>query len=311
VDRDPNYVAVGAFVILVIAMGLSFVFWYTGQQDKRSYQRYEIYFQGSVSGLTAGSPVRYLGVDVGKIVRITLDPQQRKRVQVIADIDTAAPIDERTRASLSLQGITGLLFIDLQQDPKADGGGALTQGQEYPVIRSKPSDIDVLLASLPTLSTHLVELADHVNQVFSDENVHAFTATLNNVRQASDRLPGAIREVQDMVAEVRSTNQSLQASAIGLRGIVEHATPDIEATLANVRHVSDKLASTSDRLDAFVADNAPQVTIFTKQSLPEFEQLLRESRQAARDFRDLSRSLKQNPSQLIYESNYRGVVVPP
>ena len=40
------------------------------------------------------------------------------------------------------------------------------------------------------------------------------------------------------------------------------------------------------------------------------DQLLRESRDAARDFRDLSRSLKQNPSQLIYESTYRGVEVP-
>ena len=77
-DRDANYVAVGAFVLLVIAMAVSFVFWYTDQQDKRTYQRYEIYFPGSVSGLTAGSPVRYLGVDVGKVVRIMLDPQQRK-----------------------------------------------------------------------------------------------------------------------------------------------------------------------------------------------------------------------------------------
>jgi phospholipid/cholesterol/gamma-HCH transport system substrate-binding protein len=59
-----------------------------------------------------------------------------------------------------------------------------------------------------------------------------------------------------------------------------------------------------------VTDNEPGVSRFTKQSLPEFEQLLRESRQAARDFRDLSRSLKQNPSQLIYESTYRGIEVP-
>jgi phospholipid/cholesterol/gamma-HCH transport system substrate-binding protein len=63
-------------------------------------------------------------------------------------------------------------------------------------------------------------------------------------------------------------------------------------------------------LNSFVTDNEPGVTRFAKQSLPEFEQLLRESRQAARDFRDLSRSLKQNPSQLIYESNYRGIEVP-
>ena len=54
-------------------------------------------FTGTVSGLTAGSPVRYLGVDVGKVARISLEPQQRKRVQVIADIDSAAPI-ERARS---------------------------------------------------------------------------------------------------------------------------------------------------------------------------------------------------------------------
>ena len=81
------------------------------------------------------------------------------------------------------------------------------------------------------------------------------------------------------------------------------------AALANIRQVSDNLAKTSDRLEHFVSDNEPGVSRFTHQSLPELEQLLRESRQAARDFRDLSRSLKQNPSQLIYEPNYRGVEV--
>jgi phospholipid/cholesterol/gamma-HCH transport system substrate-binding protein len=94
-----------------------------------------------------------------------------------------------------------------------------------------------------------------------------------------------------------------------LRGIEAHAGPDIESAVTNMRHVSDNLAKTSDLLQHFVADNEPVVSRFTQQSLPEFEQLLRESRQAARDFRDLSRSLKQNPSQLIYEPNYRGVEV--
>jgi ABC-type transporter Mla subunit MlaD len=67
---------------------------------------------------------------------------------------------------------------------------------------------------------------------------------------------------------------------------------------------------TSDQLDRFVAENEPGLARFTNQSLPEFERLLRESRAAAHDFRDLSRSLKQNPSQLLYEPSYRGVEVP-
>jgi len=308
-DRDANYVAVGAFVLLVIAMAVSFVFWYTDQQDKRTYQRYEIYFPGSVSGLTAGGPVRYLGVDVGKVVRIMLDPQQRKTVQVIVDIDSTAPIDDRTRASLSLQGVTGLLFIDLEQDPKAESAGVMAQGQRYPIIRSRRSDFDVLLSNLPALTTHLVELAAHFNEVFSDENVRALKATLDHVRLASEHLPETVREVQQLVAELRRTTQEVQGTVADLRGLVTKSSPDLEVAFANIRQISDNLAKTTASLNGFVTENEPGVSRFTKQSLPELEKLLRESRQAVREFRDLSRSLKRDPSQLIYESTYRGIEV--
>jgi phospholipid/cholesterol/gamma-HCH transport system substrate-binding protein len=309
-DRDANYVAVGAFVLLVVAMAVSFVLWYTNlQETKHIYLRYEIYFPGSVSGLSQGGPVRYLGVDVGRVSRIMIDPAQRNRVLVIADIEANAPIDGRTRASLSLQGITGLLFVDLKQDRGAAAPGVLADGLHYPVIPSAPSDFDVLLSNLPALTTHLVELVERFNQVFSDENVHTFKATLDNARLASERLPNTVRDVQELVADVRHTSEEVRGAVTDLRGIEAHATPDIEAAITNIRHVSDKLASTSDQLEHFVADNEPGLSRFTHRSLPEFEQLLRESRQAARDFRDLSRSLKQDPSQLIYEPNYRGVEV--
>src|SRR5260370_34957719 len=74
-DRDANYVAVGAFVLLVIAMAVSFVLWYTNQQERHIYLRYEIYFPGTVSGLSPGSPVRYLGAKVGTARPILSDPQ--------------------------------------------------------------------------------------------------------------------------------------------------------------------------------------------------------------------------------------------
>ncbi len=308
-DRDANYVAVGAFVLLVVAMAVSFVFWYTEHRDKRSYERYEIYFQGSVSGLTPGSQVRYLGVDVGRVVRIMLDPQQRNQVLVLADIDAAAPIDSRTLASLNLQGVTGLLFIDLQQD-KVTSSEPLAMGQEYPIIRSVPSDFDVLLSSLPALATHAIELVDHFNQVFSDDNVRAIHATLENTRLASERLPPTLRGIQDMVADVRRASHEIEAAAADLHGLAKVTAPDVEAALANVRHATESLAITSEHLDRFVADNEPGLSRFANQSLPQFEQLLRESRAAALDFRDLSRSLKQNPSQLLYETNSRGVEVP-
>jgi phospholipid/cholesterol/gamma-HCH transport system substrate-binding protein len=309
-DRDVNYVAVGAFVLLVAAMAVSFVFWYTDQQDKRTYRNYEIYFDGSVSGLSAGSPVRYLGVDVGKVKRILLDPQQRKRVLVVVDIDSTAPIDNRTLALLSLQGVTGLLFIDLEQDKEARVAGALPQGLNYPIIRSAPSELERLLSSLPNLANHVIELVGHVNQVFSEENIRAFHDTLDNARRASERLPETLRDAQQLVADMRAASHDVQVAADDIHEIASSSEPSLKRALDNVDQVTQKLARTADRLDGFVAANEPGISHFTAQALPELEQLLRESRDAARDFRDLSRSLKQNPSQLIYESTYRGVEVP-
>src|SRR5262245_65140739 len=112
-EREANYTAVGAFVLLVASMAALFVYWYAGSADARDYKRYEIYFEGSVSGLNRGSTVRYLGVEVGRVVAIRIDKRAANRVQVIADIDSQAPVSSATLASLLLQGVTGLLYIDL------------------------------------------------------------------------------------------------------------------------------------------------------------------------------------------------------
>jgi phospholipid/cholesterol/gamma-HCH transport system substrate-binding protein len=307
-DRSTNYVVVGAFVLLVIGMALSFVYWYTDQRDKRTYQRYEIYYDGSVSGLTAGSPVRYLGVDVGKVARIMLDPKNRKRVEVVADIEESAPIDTRTLALLSLQGVTGLLFIDLEEDPKATSNGPLPMGERYPVIRSAPSDLDLFLRSLPALANHATDLVDHMDQVFSEENVKNFKALLANTRVASDKAPVLVHEIEDLVANLRHTSDEVDTAAADFDRVTNDA--DIKTSLANIRRISESLASATDRLNEFVTQNEPALSRFTGQGLPELERLLHESRAAVRDIRDLSRSLQQNPGELLYESNYHGVEVP-
>ena len=254
--------------------------------------------------------MRYLGVDVGKVARLMLDPQQRQRVEVIADIEDAAPIDSAHRGVAEPAGRYRPAVHRSGRGSQARPTGPLAQGHRYPVIRSTRSDFDVLLSSLPALATHAIELVDHLNQVVSDKNVRNFDAILDNVRLASERLPETVRDAQALVADMRRASHEVEGAAADLHGITTAAAPDIKVALANVRHLTDKLADTSDHLDRFVAENEPGLSRFTRLSLPQLEQLLHESREAARDFRDLSRSLKQNPSQLIYEPNYRGVELP-
>ncbi len=309
-DRDANYVAVGAFVLLVIAMAVAFVFWYTNQADKRSYQRYEIYFQGSVSGLVNGAPVRYLGVNVGTVRRMSVDVGHHDRVLVIADIDAKTPLDNRTLASLDLQGVTGLLYIDLQQDPNAAMAGPLGSGAEYPAIRSTPSQWDLLINNLPALAVRMVGAVDRFNQLLSDANIKAVRKALENASLASERLPATVRGLEDMAADMRSAAHEVRDAAGDLQSVTVSAGPDIKAAVANVRVLTDNLAAASKRLDQVVADSGPGVSSFANHGLPELERLLRETRATARDVRDLARSLKENPSQLIYEPSHRGLEVP-
>ena len=87
-EREANYAAVGAFVLVVALAGALFVYWYSDSREHRDYDRYEIYFNGSVSGLEKGASVRYLGVGVGRVVDMRIDPRDSGRVEVIADIDS-------------------------------------------------------------------------------------------------------------------------------------------------------------------------------------------------------------------------------
>jgi phospholipid/cholesterol/gamma-HCH transport system substrate-binding protein len=313
-EREANYIAVGFFVLLLLLMGVLFVYWYADSRDHRDFARYEIYFDGSVSGLTEGGPVRYLGVDVGRVQRIRIDPRADNRVQVVADIDATTPVSDRTLAQLSLQGITGLLYIDLQQEREEELGRrilAAVPSERYPVIRSSHSDFDQFLSSLPNLTGRLNDLFDRVTRLLSDNNVRAVTRVIDNLDQAAARLPASTRELNDVLAELHTTAASSQALIDDLHRTTRTASVDFLAAVQKLRMTSDNLATTTSTLNAFASENRAELSGFVAVGLPQFEALLRDTRTAAQQITELSRDLSENPSLLIYQPPAAGMVIPP
>ena len=309
-EREANYTAVGAFVLLLVTMAGLFVYWYAGSADAKDYRRYEIYFQGSVSGLNRGSIVRYLGVEVGRVVAIRIDKRAADRVQVIADIDSETPISQNTLASLSLQGVTGLLYIDLlaNTDPKRRMDPV--PKERYPVIDSVQSNFDLFLASLPDLVGRAADVTDRVSRVLSDENILAFRNTMSSLEQSANTLPQTMKDASVVVAELRQTVADVRVAASGVRSLVDTSGPDLATASERIRVISENLAQTTANLDRLMADHREDLGLFLRDGLPEMERLLRDSRVAAQEFRELSRSLKADPSQLLYEPSYRGVEIP-
>lgn len=310
-ERDANYVAVGAFILLIIAMAVAFVFWYTDARDSHNYERYEIYFAGSVSGLNEGGPVRYLGVDVGRVLRMMIDRDNPNRVQVIVEVDQTAPLSAATRASLNLQGVTGLLYINLKEAPDSDRTAPLKQGERYPVIESVASDFDAVLASLPELMARATSLLERMGRVLSDQNLERFAETIDNVRLATKGLPETTRNAALLVEDMRSAVAEIRGASENLNAMTVEARPSVREALDRMNVVADNLAKASARVDTFTQKSEVQLGHFTEQGLFELERLVRETRQAAREFRDLSRSLQDNPSQILYEPPESGVRISP
>ena len=313
-EREANYLAVGSFVLLVVVMGFLFVYWYSASIEHRFYVRYEIYFDGSVSGLSEGGPVRYLGVDVGRVIRIRIDPRAANRVQVIADIDATTPISERTLAQLSLQGITGLLYIDLQQQRTDDTGRRILAGvpsEHYQVIRSAHSDFDLFLSSLPQLTARLNELVDRSTRILSDKNIAGIDLLVANLDKAAAVLPHSTSNLDGLVTDLRSTVNDAHQVLTEIHVATRTASVDFVAAVQKLRATSDNLERATGNVDAFVTENRDQLSGFVRRGLPQFESLLHDSREAAQEIRDLSRSLRDNPSQLIYQPGASGVVIPP
>ena len=309
-ERDANYAAVGAFVLLVVVMAVLFVYWYSDAREHRDFTRYEVYFEGSVSGLERGAAVRYLGVDIGRVVAMRIDPRDSSRVQVLVDIDSSAPVSAKTVAELSLQGVTGLLYMDLIQDTGTRRLNAAVSSEKYPVIRSARSSFDVLLASLPDVVALASDVAERASRMLSDKNIASVSNALANIDKASAALPQTLKDVQVLVADLRGTAAEIKGVAESANGVLGAAGPEITTAMQRVRVVADNLATASARLDKLVDENRQDIRGFTREGLPELERFLREGRSAAREFRELSRSLREDPSQLLYQRTQQGVEIP-
>jgi phospholipid/cholesterol/gamma-HCH transport system substrate-binding protein len=85
-ETRAHYVAVGAFVLVMISVAFAAVLWLARAQLTTQYATYDIYFTGPVSGLRDGATVEYNGVPAGRVKEIRIDPSNVEQIRVTVEI---------------------------------------------------------------------------------------------------------------------------------------------------------------------------------------------------------------------------------
>jgi phospholipid/cholesterol/gamma-HCH transport system substrate-binding protein len=303
-ENKSHALAAGIFVVAVTVLLLGLAAWLTRDTGVRDV--YEISTRESVTGLQAQAPVRYRGVDVGKVASIGFDPQAPGNVLLRLEIDGEAPVTRDTFATLNLQGITGLAFIQL--DDTGQPAPRLVRDDDHPPrIPLKSGLLANLTAKGELILERVEQVTARVNQLLGDANQRRFSSALENLGTAA---ADASRVAQRLDATIgKRVDPALAEASTALRSVRKSAD-EVEKTAAEfgqaARRLSDK-DGPMDRLAEGTQALSHAADSFNSATLPRVNRVTEETSRAVRQLSRAAININENPQSLIFGA---GPVVP-
>lgn len=246
-ETRANYVLVGIFTVVVLALSFGFVYWSANVSDRDQRTTLLIRIEGSVSGLSQGSAVLFNGLNVGTVQSLRIDPNNPRVVIATTQVDRTTPITTSTTATIGFQGLTGIGFIGLTGGNVNDRNilqSAMEQGTT-PVIRANPSDVTDILATAR-------DIADRANNILGEfesivqavgpsvrttaENV---AQTSTNVRTFTDSLAANADQIDDFLGSLARLSSSANNVAERLPPLIDRVGNFLAAL--NVGAVNDSI----------------------------------------------------------------------
>ncbi len=292
-----NFAVVGAFVLLLGTVLVAGALWLaSGGALQKKYDLYLAIEDESVAGLNLNAPVKYNGVDVGKVRKIQLDPANPERVNLIFAIERGTPIKEDTVAVMKTQGLTGIAYVELSGGTRDALPLRPTEGSDYPVIRTKPSLSARLENVLTSVLTKLDSTSSNINAILSNENQAAFKNILADIASVAHTIAARKGEIDTGMVNAARTLENASRASAQAGPLIDRIGRSAEA----VEKMGNAVALTSASAGKTVNSIGADVKRFTAETLPELERLLGELNVLSVSLRRLTEQTERNPASLLF-----------
>jgi paraquat-inducible protein B len=281
--QEANKTMIGAFVvgaIVLAAMGITIFGSGKFFQDKPVYV---MYFDGSINGLTVGSPVEFRGVKIGEVtaIKASFNPKELNFViPVYARIDNDSfslegdedhfpafnkyqfykpLIAKGLKAQLKVKSfITGQLFISVDFYPQLPVKLAHLE-TKYPEVPTIPSDMQQLFATIQKIpfnqiADRLARALEGIEKTVNSPEIDKGLKNLNRIMTDTNRLVSHMdAEFKPLITNLTQTSDSARTAfvqagdlAVNLKGTSDAARgafTQAEKTLALNEGVPGELAA--------------------------------------------------------------------
>ena len=296
-ETKVNLVAVGVFVIVLTVTTIASVLWLSsGKYYRKNYDTYETYMTESVSGLNLNAPVRYRGVEVGRVRAIRLAPSNVEQVQVTLDIERGTPVKVDTVAVLETQGLTGISYIDLTGGRRDSPVLTAKPGEEHPVIPSGASLFARLESSVPVLLSGLNQVSDNLNATLDEDNRRALKQTLADLQVLARTLAARSATIDAGLEDAAKTMRNSARFTEALPQLVQRVERSADVFDQMTKQMGAAGISASGTLDSTRAD----LQQFTGETLPEVRELVGELRTLTATLQRAVDKVERNPNVLLF-----------
>jgi phospholipid/cholesterol/gamma-HCH transport system substrate-binding protein len=292
-----NYALVGGFVLVLSGLLIAILLWIaSGGAFRKQYDLYLAVEHESVAGLNPNAPVKYNGVDVGKVRSIKLDPAEPERVQLTFAIEQGTPVRQDTLAVLKIQGLTGIAYVELSG---GTAGAALlkpTSQEPYPEIRTRPSLSTRLETVLTSVLAKLDRTSGNIDAVLSTENRAALSSALADIAAVAHTIAARRGTLDAGITSAARTFDNAARDSAQLGPAIER----VGAAAAAVEKMGNAATVASGKAADSVDLTATDARRFMADTLPELQRLLGELAVTAASLRRLTEQTERNPAALLF-----------
>jgi phospholipid/cholesterol/gamma-HCH transport system substrate-binding protein len=256
-ETKANYVLLGAATIIGAALIMLVALWLANSEYSRGYDEYDVVFDDPVRGLAEGGEVRFNGIKVGEVQRLSIDPDRTSRVIARIRVAGSIPLRADSEAQLEPIGLTGVTLIQLSAGtPDAKLLQAEMFGAPPPRIQGRGSQIDIIVERGQDIVMRASEAMAAVRDLLTDENIERVTGIITDLDTISGRLAAEGSVLDQSAVTARSVSDAARA----LAELATEMKTDIADLDLAISQVNSAASMASDRTLPQIADAAESLS---------------------------------------------------
>jgi phospholipid/cholesterol/gamma-HCH transport system substrate-binding protein len=288
-ENRSHALMTGIFTIALLVAAALVAIWLNRDHSKTI--PYEIVTTQSIPGLNPQATVRFRGLEVGRVDDIMFDPRVTGQILIKLSVDTDTPVSTTTFASLGYQGVTGLAFLQLDDD--RTGSPRLPSGPgNIARIPMRPGLLDQIEQRGLTILEKTEHITESLDKLMSPENqakiIGAFDSIGKTAQAYGDipkKLEPTINQLPALTAKLNQTATSVNTLATNANGMVtKMQAPD----------------GPLERLNGAIGSLQGVTTNLEMETLPHLTNMTDEARSSLRAVKRTANSFSDRPQSILF-----------